>query len=551
MSSALFLACSNLLCRLLGFVYKVPLANLIGAEGLGYYSFAFQVYGLIAAVVVSGLPIAMTRTVAASPIAQRPGILRRSLRLLLRIGLLGTVLLFLAARPAATLGGMPGAWIAVAALAPNILAVAIENGYRSYFQGINDLRSGAAAQIADAVIKLLTGTVAAWLLYRRGAPPAMVAAGALLGVWMGTVACVVWMHICARRQIKRQSRREQPPPGLEKELIRQAIPQTVGTVLLSAMHTADTMVLMNRLNCDNATALYGAYNGLTVTVYNLPFSVTSAIAATVLPVIASAKDNRRVRSCLRRAFRLSGAVAFPIACLFALLPRELLSLLFSRGEDVAVAAPLLRMLAPAAVLAAYSALAGVALNACGNMTAPVVATVAGAGLRMVLAGGLAGMPQIGIMAAPIATIACYGLTGVWNMVLLRRATGYALNFWQCVLLPLLCGLSAAVTGLAALRIVPETVAPRLGTLVALAAAVLVGLGLLWGTGLLSSEEETNEYYGRRENRYDSMGNQGTLRVRGSSAADDAASPTGGLSLGSGADPSVHPSQLCGGGVRGL
>ena len=50
---ALVLAVSNILCRFLGFVFKVPLANLIGAEGMGYYSFAFQIFNVVSTAAVS------------------------------------------------------------------------------------------------------------------------------------------------------------------------------------------------------------------------------------------------------------------------------------------------------------------------------------------------------------------------------------------------------------------------------------------------------------------------------------------------------------------
>ena len=46
--SAAVLAGANIACKVLGFLYKVPLANLIGGEGMGYFGFAHQIFVVFA-----------------------------------------------------------------------------------------------------------------------------------------------------------------------------------------------------------------------------------------------------------------------------------------------------------------------------------------------------------------------------------------------------------------------------------------------------------------------------------------------------------------------
>ena len=58
------LAFSNIACKILGFLYKVPLANLIGSEGMGYFSFAYQIFNVVTVIAVSGMPIMLAETVA-------------------------------------------------------------------------------------------------------------------------------------------------------------------------------------------------------------------------------------------------------------------------------------------------------------------------------------------------------------------------------------------------------------------------------------------------------------------------------------------------------
>ena len=38
------LAIATIIVRLIGIVYRIPLTNIVGNEGMGYYGFAFEVY---------------------------------------------------------------------------------------------------------------------------------------------------------------------------------------------------------------------------------------------------------------------------------------------------------------------------------------------------------------------------------------------------------------------------------------------------------------------------------------------------------------------------
>ncbi|MCL2752240.1 MAG: oligosaccharide flippase family protein, partial [Firmicutes bacterium] len=50
--------------KLLGAVYRIPLTNALGAEGMGLYQMVFPMYALLLTVSSSGLPSAISRLVA-------------------------------------------------------------------------------------------------------------------------------------------------------------------------------------------------------------------------------------------------------------------------------------------------------------------------------------------------------------------------------------------------------------------------------------------------------------------------------------------------------
>ena len=502
---ALILAASNIICRFLGFIFKVPLANLIGAEGMGYYSFACQIFNVVSAVAVSGLPIALSRTVAAAPPHERLPVLRSSAPLFFVAGGVGTAVLLLFADGISALAGSAPSRLAVMALAPTTLFAAVESACRGYFQGVADMVPPAASQTVDAVTKLVLGTAAAWYLYREGYPAEVVAAGAILGVTVGTLVSAVLLVVSVRGEYRRTGGVEPMKPAYAREvkrkLLRLAFPLTVGSLFLSMVSTVDAMVIMNRLqgtglSQTDATQAYGAYTGIALTVYSLPSAITSAICASVIPAVASVgdfaaadtKSRERAYLYLKTAFRLASVVVFFAAAMFAVLPRELLSLLFSRSGDVAVAAPLLRILAPATVMSAFCSLSAAALHAMGRMTVPVVAMAAGGFVKLALNYWLIGSPEIRIMGAPVGTVACFSVAALINLGCIVRRTGFLPPVWDCVVKPAACALLSAFTIVCLADALTVSLGARLATLLAICAGALLYLCLLVATGVLKRED---------------------------------------------------------------
>ena len=445
-SGALILAASNVICRFLGFVFRIPLANLIGAEGMGYYSFAHQILSVVAAAAFAGFAPALVQRIAAAPNADRLPILASARKLFTRTGMAATLILLVFGGLICRLAGSAESEIAVLVLAPTALLSAWEAAYRAYFQGCGNLRVPSAAQTADAFCKLLTGTAAAFWLHRQGYPPQIVAAGAILGVTLGTVVSAVILACGVRRPL--------PVPNalLAKQtrsaLLKTAIPLTLGGMLLSATGSIDAAVILNRLrslglDSSAATQAYGAYTGIAQTVSGLPSAITSAVCASVIPAVAASRAHGQSgKVYLQESFRRVGIVVWFAAAMFALLPGELLSLLFSRRNDVAIATPLLRLLAPATVLSAGCALLASALHAYGEMRVPIAAMFAGNLAKILCNAVLVGRSEFAICGAPIGTVICLVVATVVNGVTLAKRSGFLPPIWQAVCKPGLCAFLA-------------------------------------------------------------------------------------------------------------
>ena len=61
------LAVAGIIVRLIGILYRVPMTNIIGDEGMGYYSTAFNVYNIMLILSSYSLPLAVSKTGSGPP----------------------------------------------------------------------------------------------------------------------------------------------------------------------------------------------------------------------------------------------------------------------------------------------------------------------------------------------------------------------------------------------------------------------------------------------------------------------------------------------------
>ena len=59
------MAAAGILVRLIGLAYRIPMTNVLGEEGIGVYSAAYQIYNIILLLSSYSLPLAVSKLVAA------------------------------------------------------------------------------------------------------------------------------------------------------------------------------------------------------------------------------------------------------------------------------------------------------------------------------------------------------------------------------------------------------------------------------------------------------------------------------------------------------
>ena len=64
LKGALVLSIAGALSKIMGAIYRIPLARLLGGEGMGLYQMAYPIYTTILALATAGVPVAISVLVA-------------------------------------------------------------------------------------------------------------------------------------------------------------------------------------------------------------------------------------------------------------------------------------------------------------------------------------------------------------------------------------------------------------------------------------------------------------------------------------------------------
>ena len=142
-SGVLVLTITNLLVKVIGLMFKIPMNRIIGDEGMGYYNSAYTFYTYLYMVSTAGLPTAISIMISDSranrQIKQVKKIYKLSLLLFIVIGIVSTMIMFFGSGLMSKAIGAEPTKYSIMAIAPTLLFICICSALRGYFQGYQQM----------------------------------------------------------------------------------------------------------------------------------------------------------------------------------------------------------------------------------------------------------------------------------------------------------------------------------------------------------------------------------------------------------------------------
>ena len=483
-----------ILVKVIGAIYKIPLGNIIGRDGMTHFNAAYKIYAVLMSLSTAGLPVALSKLVAESRALGKYNQSRRLLRLSLTmftiIGAIGTAIMFFWTEELAHLMNNSLAYWPIKALSFSVVCVCMMAAFRGYTQGCENMVPSAISQVIEAVFKLVIGLSLAWYVVSLGYGMEFGAAAAILGVTISSVLGLLYMVYDHLRHFGDTPRGSDVSLG-RRELLGRilaiGIPITIGASGMSIITLLDQSLIMGRLQSvlglsEEAAALLNGEYEFGMTLFNLPSSFVPPITMSLIPAVSAAltrRDHKRVGKLVNTSLRLTTLLAFPAGVGLSVLAGPILILLYPNQYDAAVAATYhLQLLGLASVFVCIMLLTNAILQAHGLAKVPIITMFMGGIVKVAANYMLVGNPDINIKGAPIGTLLCYVLITVMNLVIVSRVLVNRPSYRQLFIKPMVATAGMAATAWGTYRFLEPVTGNSIATLGAIALAALVYFALV-------------------------------------------------------------------------
>ena len=342
------LAFTSILVRIIGLVYRVPMARILGNEGIGYYGYAFEIYNFCFIISSYGMPMAVSKLVSERSAKKEYSNSLRILKVSLVIsmisgGLLSAGVYFGAAFISTHIFANAAIQIPLRALAPTVLVSALLGVVRGFFQGKGTMVPTALSQLFE---QLVNGIVSVWAAFEFAKShsasmdiAAYGAAGGVTGTFIGAVSglLIICLLLFANMPLlKRQKRRDKTEPESIPLLIKIILATVVPVMLSQILVRSNGVISMTLFN--NILHLKGmAKEGKFLLLCNIVMGITSAITTASIPTLVRVNalhDKKEVGIQVRMALKFNLIIAIPSTVGMAILGGPIIRLLFGDTDPI-------------------------------------------------------------------------------------------------------------------------------------------------------------------------------------------------------------------------
>lgn len=490
------LAMAGIIVRIIGLLYRSPLAEIIGDEGNGYYSFAYNIYTIILLISSYSIPSAiakvMAQRIAFGEYRNAHRLFRCALLYVVVVGLIGSGVAYFCAPFLVVENAVPVLRI----FAPTIFFSGLLGVLRGYFQAQRTMVPTSVSQILEQILNACVSVFAAWLFIHlmsgndttqkaiRGA------SGSAIGTGCGVVAALLFMlfiYLRSRKSIMEeiandQTEHEESYKELFEVILLVVTPFILSTFIynlstsLNQTIYSELMMSVKNMSEETVATMYGIFAGKSVVITNIPIAFGSAMAAALIPGVSAAyakKNMEASRSKVNLAIKVTMLISIPSAVGLFVLAHPIVKLLFPQKASLDTAVAVLRVLAISVVFYGLSTLTNAVLQGIGKVNLPVWHALAALIVQVVVLVVLLVFTDMNLYALAIANI-CYSLLMcILNSRAVNKYLEYKENAMQTFVRPFFAAACMGVVAYGVYFVFALMMDERIALIPALLVAVIV------------------------------------------------------------------------------
>lgn len=452
------LAFAGILCRIIGILYRSPLTKIIGDEGNGYYSTAYNIYAIILLVSSYSIPSAISKVIsqrlALKEYKNAHRIFKCALLYVVIVGGIASLFTFFFA-------GVLVEEHSVSVLrifAPTIFFSGLLGVLRGYFQSHRTMVQTSISQILEQLANAAISIFAAHMLMQTVKNTTKTnqaiygAMGSAMGTGTGVLIALIFMisvYCLNRRMMKNRIERDTSTSLLSYKSIFKIIIFMVTPVILSTFiynfstslnQTIYSKIMKNQygMEISKIASQYGIFSGKAVVITNIPIAIASAISAAMLPNVTGTYargDIKSTNDLVNRATHFTMLLSIPSAVGLFVLARPVVQLLFPQPGSIRTATELLQGLCITVIFYSLSTLTNAVLQAIGKVNMPAINSAIALVVQTIVLFGLLKFTSLRLFSLVIVAIVYSLLMCILNQISISRALGYQNQIMKSFVMP--------------------------------------------------------------------------------------------------------------------
>ena len=457
------LAVAQIIVRLIGLFYRIPLQRIAGDVAMGYYGYAYDIYTLLLLVSSNGIPLAVSKLVSESharkDMVNEKRIMYVSCVWTLVIGLVFGLATFIFAKQITSFvygAEMMGVVPALRVLAPTLFLCCVMSAFRGYFQGVGSMVPTALSQIFEQIFNAFVSVGAAYILVSQGA--AYAAMGGTMGTCIGALASTVFLIIIYMiyrptflRRVAKDKRHQPMPYGdIARLLALTVAPMIVSSVIYQISGILDSSLYTNILTKlgyapELISSLYGIYSSKYKMLVNVPLAMATALGLAVVPGIAQARLDNNIEGIHEKigtTVKFCMIMAIPAMVGLSVLGGPIMQLLFNDSSDLTCR--LITIGTPYLLFYSLSTVTIGALQGIDHMRTPIYNAAMSLIIHTIFIVILLRFCDMNIYALLYANVLFGFLMCLFNQLSLKRFIGYKQEYLKTFVIP---GAASAIMGI--------------------------------------------------------------------------------------------------------
>ena len=448
LKGTVILVIAGIIVKILGALYRIPLSNILGAEGIGVYQMIFPVFSLVLIICSSGVSATLSLLIARARAKKNENIKKIFLKgffYCLFFSILFSIVFFLLADEIAVLQGNASATTGYRIMIFALLFASLLSPFRGLFQGYSNMIPTAVSQMLEQIFKVFLGLFFAVIFTQKGIEFGV--AGAFLGI--GIAETVAFLYLLIKfllfkksifnkeLHIKKSKIFTQKKESENLSFAKINLSITISSLIIPLVMTFDSFVVINLLNLSFSeqisTALYGLQSGLVNSLINFPIIISTALSMSLLPSLTfliSKKKNIEVNEKMKEIFKTIWIIALPCIVVFIIFSDLIMKILYGviSPQMLSIASILLKISAIEILFISILQVSIAIFQSFGKEKTPIFILAFCAIVKILLTLFWVRNPNINIYGVALANLIFYALSASISLFLIKRKFKFFLDF---------------------------------------------------------------------------------------------------------------------------